>query len=273
MTLSLFSSRTLIEVRLPSASIGQEGGQAVRDYCAAPPSDHLLLILAPALDYKELRAKWVQAVERAGAVVQARAPDGRHLPAWLEGRLRQKGFQPGPGVAATLAERVEGNLLAAAQEMEKLALLYGEGPLDTEQLARAISDSARFDLFDIPDAALAGDRARMHRVLRGLQAEGTALTLVLWVVAREVRLLAGAAHAGRGGAPALEAYLRRNKVWESRRGAIRALLRRLSDRRLQSLLARCGEADRQIKGLQEGDPWLSLARICDALAGAPADFC
>jgi DNA polymerase-3 subunit delta len=163
---------------------------------------------------------------------------------------------------------VEGNLLAASQEVEKLLLLYGEGPLEADGLARAISDSSRFDLFDVPDAALAGDRARMHRVLAGLASEGTPAPLVLWVIAREVRLLAQAAFSASSGDAALEAFLTSERIWESRRGRLRAAIKRLSLPRLQSLLSRCALVDKQIKGLDSGDPWLTLAGIGDALAGS-----
>ena len=271
-SMSLFSSRKLIEVRLSSAKIGREGGAAVRDYCAHPIKDNLLLIVAPGLEYKEFKAKWVQAVERAGVLLQVRAVEGRNLVDWIAHRLRERGLQPGQGVAAMLAERVEGNLLAAAQEVEKLALLYGEGLLDVEHLSRAISDSSRFDLFGVTDAALAGDRARTHRIISGLAAEGTPEPLMLWVLAREVRLLAQAAFAARSGQAALESFFAAERIWEARRGPLRAALKRLSPIRLQVLLGRCAFVDRQIKGLEPGDPWLTFADIGDALAGAPGAF-
>lgn len=266
-TLSLFCTRKLIELRLGGARIGRDGGEAVSAYCAQPVPDNLLLIVAPELEYRELKAKWVQAVERAGVVVQVRQVEGRQLPAWIEQRLRAQGLVPGPGVAALIAERVEGNLLAAAQEVEKLSLLYGEGQLDAERLARAIADSSRYDLFDLPASALAGDRLRMHRILDGLAAEGVAPALVLWAMARELRMLAEASFAAPQGGAAFNAVLDAHRVWESRRGPVRALLKRLPLARLHALIARCALVDRQIKGLEPGDPWLGLARIGDELAG------
>jgi DNA polymerase-3 subunit delta len=266
-SMSLFSSRKLIELRLSSGKIGRDGSHAVQEYCAKPAEDNLLLIVAPALEHKELKSKWVQTVERSGVLLQVRTVHGRQLEEWIARRLRERGIAPGSGVTAMLAERVEGNLLAAAQEIEKLILLYGEGPLAADQLIRAISDSSRFDLFDIPNAALAGDRARVNRVIKGLAAEGTPEPLVLWVLARELRLLARAAFAARRSAIELEALFTSERVGQSRRGHIRDALRRLSPSLLQALLARCAEVDRQIKGLEPGDPWLSLADIGDTLAG------
>jgi DNA polymerase-3 subunit delta len=199
-------------------------------------------------------------------VLQVRPIEGKRLLAWVDQRLRENGLQPGPGVAEVIAERVEGNLLAAAQEVEKVRLLYGTGPLDAERLSRAIFDSSRFDVFDISEAALSGDRTRMQRVLNGLAAEGVAPALVLWALTREVRMLAEASFAARRGGAAFKTALDAHRVWESRREAVRGLLRRLPLGRLHDLIARCAVVDRQIKGLAHGDPWVGLARIGDELA-------
>lgn len=266
--LSLFSSRKLIELRLTAARIGRDGSEAVRNYCRKPAEDNLLLILAPDLEYKGLKAKWVQDLDRIGVILQVRQIEGPRLVAWIEQRLSERGMRPEPGVAALLSERVEGNLLAAAQEVEKLRLLYGAGDLDRDRLASAISDSARYDLFDLTDAALSGDRAKVHRIVGGLAAEGTAPVLVLWVLARELRMLAAVSHAaGRGG---VAGALRAHGVWESRQARVMSALKRLPMEQLQGLLVRCAEADRQIKGLMPGDPWHELAVIADVLAGASA---
>jgi DNA polymerase-3 subunit delta len=268
--LSLFASRRLIELRLGAAILGQEGGAAIRRYCERTTPDTCLLMIAPQLDRKDIKAKWAQAVERVGALVQVWPLEGARLVAWLDERLRAAGLQPHAGVASLLAERIEGNLLAAVQEVEKLKLLREPGPLDEAGLLAAICDNARFDLFDLTDAALGGDRARVARVLGGLAAEGTAELLVLWVLARELRLLAGAAFAqAQGRDPA--GILTEQRVPEMRHGVILRALRRLPLPRVQALLARCAEADRAIKGLSAADPWLVLHRISDGLAGGPGE--
>ncbi len=272
-TLSLFSARRLIELRVPGPRLGKEGGEAIRAYCDRPAPDTLLLILAPELEHKELSAHWVQRVEQAGAVLVVRQVSGGELVAWVEQRLRGHGLIPGPEVAALLAERVEGNLLAAAQEVDKLALLYGEGPLDRDGLLAAIGDSARFDVYALPDAVLGGDRARVHRVLTGLAAEGTAPAIVLWALAKEARMLASAAFAAPKGSAALTAALEEHRVWSSRRGLVQTALRRLRLPQLRRLVRRCAEADLQIKGLGHGDPWLTLEEIADELAGGPVRAC
>ncbi len=268
-SLSLFASRRLIELRLGAATLGQEGGAAVRRYCGRTNPDTCLLMIAPQLDRKDLKTKWVQELERVGVLVQVWPLEGGRLVAWLGERLRLAGFQPAPGVAALLAERVEGNLLAAAQEIEKLRLLRDPGPLDDAGLVAAICDNARFDLFDLTDASLAGDRSRVARVLGGLVAEGTAAPLVLWVLARELRLLAAAAYAQAQGRDPSRT-LAEQRVPEMRHAAILRAVRRLPLDRVQVLVRRCAEADRAIKGLACADPWLLLHRIADGLASGPS---
>jgi DNA polymerase-3 subunit delta len=262
--LSLFSSRRLIELRLTTPRIGREGAETVSAFCQGAHGEDLLMIVAPNLEHKELKARWVQAIDRAGTVLQVRQLEGDRLVAWIDRRLRESGLRPAAGVSALLAERVEGNLLAAAQEVEKLRLLHGAGSLSRAQLASAIADSARYDVFDLVDAALRGDRARVLRVVNGLAAEGTAPALVLWALLREIRMLAMAAHASAEGRVA--AVLDANKVWESRRGLVLDALKRLHVRRLHDLIRRCAGADREIKGLVAGDGWHTLAGIADDLA-------
>ncbi len=266
--LSLFASRRLIELRLGTPTLGQEGSAAVRRYCERTNPDTCLLMVAPLLDRKDLKAKWAEAVERVGALVQVWPLEGPRLIAWLGERLAGAGFDPAPGVAALLAERVEGNLLAAVQEVEKLRLLRDPGPLDEAGLLAAICDNARYDLFDLSDAALAGDRARVTRVIHGLEGEGTAAPLVLWVLARELRVLAAAAYAQDGGRDPAR-VLAEQRIPEGRQATVLRALRRLSLARIQALLRRCATADRAIKGLAQDDPWLLLHRIADTLAGGP----
>ncbi|MGQ9830766.1 MAG: DNA polymerase III subunit delta [Thermochromatium sp.] len=265
-SLSLFSSRRLIELRVANGKIGKEGGEAIRAYCERPRPDDLLLILAPGLDRKELQSAWAKRVEGIGAVIQVWPVKEGEWESWLTQRLRSAGFQPGAGVAALLAERSEGNLLAAVQEIEKLRLLHGPGPLELDDLLGNLADSARFDLFALTDAALNGDRARVQRVLAVLRAEGTADALVLWVLAREVRMLAEAAEAVAQRA-SLDAVYAKHRLHRVRQETIGRALRRLSPRLLHELLAQCADVDRIIKGVAPGDAWHQLAVIADRLSG------
>jgi DNA polymerase-3 subunit delta len=274
-SLSLFAQRRLIELRVASTKtgakgdgVGREGADAIRRCCEHPSDDVLLLILAPGIDWKGLKAKWVQQIERVGVVVQVREPQGRQLHQWLAERLRRAGFSPTAEAVGLLAERVEGNLLAADQEITKLGLALTPGPLDADALLAAVADSARYSVFDLADAALAGDRVRVSRVLAGLKGEGTAEPLVLWALAREVRKLAAIAFARSRQQP-LGPVLKAHQVWESRQQATLAAVERLSLPQLWDLVARCADADLAIKGRLDGDPWRLLAAIAEDLA-APA---
>jgi DNA polymerase-3 subunit delta len=263
--LSLFSSRKLIDLRIMTPRLGKEGSEAVRGYCARPCPDNLLLMVAPALERKELETQWAKAVEAAGAIVQVWPLKGRELGQWIGERLAAVGLRPQSGVAELLAERCEGNLLAAAQEIEKLRLLREPGPLALHDLLGNLADSARFDLFALTDAALAADRARTQRILQVLRAEGTASALVLWALAREIRMLAEAAAARARRAP-IAPVLARHKVPRMREPAVERALQRLAPKLLHDLLRHCAQTDLAIKGLDPQDPWHQLAWIADALA-------
>jgi len=267
--MSLFSQRKLIDLRLSSGKIGKDGSAALRAYCARPCPDNLLLVTAPGLERKELENQWVKSLDAVGALVQVWPLKGRELAQWLGQRLTAAGFVPEPGAAELLAERVEGNLMAAVQEIEKLRLLREPGPLLLEDLLGTLADSARFDLFALTDAAVAGDRARVHRVLAVLRAEGVAETLVLWVLARDLRMLAEAAGAkARNASPA--AVFAAHRVPRPRQDGVERALARLQPGLLRGLLQACARIDRAIKGLGPGDPWHGLEVIADRLAGAVA---
>ena len=264
-SLSLFAERRLLELRLPSGKPGAEGSKALQAYLAAPAADDVLLILTGKLDKENQNAKWFTAIDRAGVVVQVWPVELAHLPAWIERRMRAKGLQPTPEAAALLAARVEGNLLACAQEIEKLALLRA-GALDEQAVAAAVADSARYSVYDLVDRALAGEAAQCARVLQGLRAEGEEPVLVLWALARELRTLAqmrAALAAGKGE----DALLAEYRVWDKRKALVRAALRRHSPHACRELLRRAAAADRVIKGAARGDAWDELLQLTLGLAG------
>lgn len=264
---SLFAARRVLEVRLHPEAPGREGSEALRRYCARPAPDAIMLLAAPALSWKDLKAKWVLEIERRGVVVLVRKIEGAALIPWLERRLRARGFIPAPEVASLLAARVEGHLLAAAQEIAKLALLREPGPLGAEELLAAVSDSARFDPFALSDAALAGDRARVQRIVRGLAAEDIPPALVAWALARDLRALAALAFAQRAGqelAPIFQAH----QIWDSRRPKILAALKRHDVHSLWHLLLACAQADQIIKGRAPGDAWMTIAALAERLASS-----
>lgn len=265
-SLSLFGDRRILELRLASGRPGADGGKALADYAAHPAEDTVLLLVMPKLERDQTRSAWFKAVDQIGAVVQIWPVDAERLPGWVAQRMRQRGLAPGPGVAEMLAERSEGNLLACIQEIEKLLLLHTAGRVSAEQLAEAVADSARFDVYGLVDAALGGAASRSLRMLHGLRAEGTAETLVLWAIAREVRLLATlSAAAAQGGA--LDRLLQASRVWDKRRPLVTQALRRGSTSRWREALLLCERCDRAVKGQLAADPWQILEDLTLTVAG------
>jgi len=265
--LSLFGDKRLIELRLSSSKIGSDGSKALLAYTERPPEDTVLLIISPKLDRNQLSTKWVKALEQAGALLSVWPIERQQLPGWLEQRMKAQGLQPAPGVAAWLAERVEGNLLAAAQEVEKLLLLQSPGPIDMEQLQAAVSDSARYSVFDLADSALDGNAARCIRVLQTLKDEGTPDVLALWALTKETRLLAGLAGEVKDGRSAPQAIAARREIWDKRRPLYSKALKRQPAAGWRSLLSLCARADRAVKGKDSISPWLLLEDIALGMSG------
>lgn len=263
---SLFAPRRLLELRLGGAKVDETGGKTLQAYAQRPAADALLLISAGKLDAAAQKSAWFKALDSVGVIVRVWPVEAGQLPAWIAQRLQQGGLQPTQEAAALLAERVEGNLLAAAQEIARLQLLFGAGPLTGEQLLEVVGDNARYSVYDLADAALAGQAERTARILYGLRDEGIEPTLVAWALQREIRLLAMLAFALEQGQP-LEAELARHGVWEKRRPLARRALQRLPANACRRLLARCARVDRQIKGVAAGDCWDGLLLLSLALAG------
>jgi DNA polymerase-3 subunit delta len=262
-SLSLFASKRLIELRLKSSRPGADGAAALAAYAAAPSPDNLLLIVAPKFERGVREAAWVKAVADAGAVIEIWPVERTRLPEWLTARARARGLVLDPDAAALISDRVEGNLLAAAQEIDKLALI-ASGPVDAEAAQAAVGASARYDVFGCVDTALEGDAPRALAMLAGLRAEGTEPTLIAWALARDIRLLAHAA---------LEAAQRRPATafpgtWPKRRPLLQAALKRLGIRAAITLLLHAATADRIVKGQPQGKPWETLAQLVAMLAGA-----
>jgi len=263
---SLFAERRLIELRMGNAKPGDAGAQALAAYAARPPEDVALLITAGKLDWNTQKSRWFAALDEAGVVVAALPVEPRQLPGWIERRLRSRGLDPAPEAVALLAERVEGNLLAAAQEIEKLALLADERALSAEAVLAAVGDSARYSIYDFVDAALLGQPERVARTLGGLRDEGVEPVLVNWALHQEIRRLAMLAFA-RSQGQALESALAEQKVWEKRKPLLRQALQRLTLADCRCLLRACAGTDRTIKGAEAGSPWDALLANGLRLAG------
>lgn len=260
-SLSIFADRKLIDLRLPSGKPGQEGSKLLQSYCQNPPEDTLLLISAGKIETAAKKSQWLQAIDGIGVVVQVWPLQGKELCDWLQRRAERKGMHLDNEASRCLAMRIEGNLLAAAQEIEKLFILHGPARLGKSQIEHAVADSSRFDVFKLMDSLLSGKLNRSIRILHGLRAEATAAPVVLWAISREIRTLIQLKFAQRHGQP-LEAAYRELKIWDQRKPLFQDGLRRLNESRLQQLLADCSQTDRQIKGQLAGDAWESLVLIC-----------
>lgn len=262
-SLSLFAERRIIEVKLPSSKPGAEGGKVLARLAADPPPDTIVLVVIGNIDRDVSSAAWFKAFEQKGVVVQAWPVEIGRLPQWIQARAKRHGLELDTEGARLLAERVEGNLLAAHQEIEKLALLSGPGAVTAEAVADVVANSARYDVFQLGEAALAGDAARSLRVLEGLKSEGTELPIVLWALCRDLRALAEA----RANPGASFGYGRQG---ERRTEVVRSAARRLQRLRMAPLVEQAGRIDRLVKGLAKGDPWTEIAALVATLAGAPA---
>ncbi len=255
--LSLFGARRVLEIRLPSARPGAAGNAALLALLNLRDPDTVFLVLAPRLDREAQGADWVRAAEANGAWVQVWPVDLQRFVAWLRSRCRRLHLEASEEALELLASRTEGNLLAAQQELAKLALLAPGEALTAEAVLASVADSARFDVFRLGEAALAGETARVLRVLAGLRAEGSEATLVLWALTRALREVW---HARSGGKP---------PPWQ-RQGAALALAQRRSARLpFAALTARAARVDRTIKGRLPGDAWDELALLAAELSGTP----
>ncbi len=260
--LSLFASRRILEVRLPSGKPGDDGAQALIAYAKDPAPDMLLLVISAKLERGG--GRWAEALEQRGVLLSIWPVDIKNLPGWIGQRLKSAGLDPTLEAVALIAGRVEGNLLAAAQEVEKLLLLHGPGPVDAAAAREAVADSARYDPYALVDAALAGDPRRTAHILKGLEEEGTEPTFILWALTREIRSLTCVAWDIRGGMPLQRALA---SVWEKRRTLVQKALGRHPYQDWQKLLALAAYADRVLKGQAAGRPWDELLNLSQSLAG------
>lgn len=264
--MSLFAQRKIVEIRMANAAPGEQGADAIVELAEQPSADTLVLIITGKLDGRTQNSRWVSAVEKRGVLVQIWPIDLPRLPAWIRERLGRHKLQADTAAAALLAERVEGNLLAAHQEIEKLALLLPPGPITVETIVDAVADSARFDVLQLGEAAMRGQTARALRILDGLRGEDVEPTLVLWAVNKDLQWIARARGLMRRGQSA-ESAMNTLYVWRPRQAAMAQALGRMSGHTLRHLLLDAERVDRSIKGVVKASPWLELERLVARLAG------
>ncbi|MGZ8189816.1 MAG: DNA polymerase III subunit delta [Methylococcaceae bacterium] len=266
-SLSIFADKKIIDLRLPSGTPGTDGAKVLTAYCERPPEDTLLLVTAGKISKDVLKTRWLQALDKAGVVIQVWPLEGQDLIFWLQQRMQQRGLHAESEGIKILASRIEGNLLAAAQEIEKLYVLYGTGNLDAQQIFEVVADSSRYDVFKLMDAVLSANVSRLFKVLPVLQSEGIAAPVVLWALTREARALIKVKLALAQGQNK-ETVFKNNQIWDKRKQLVTEALARLSHSDLNKILVMSAKADRQIKGQQSGDAWETLLVICLMFASA-----
>ena len=265
-SMSLFADRKIVEIRMANAAPGEQGADAIVELAGQPSPDTLVLIITGKLDGRTQGSRWVSAVEKSGVLVQIWPIDLPRLPAWIRERLGRHKLQADAAAASLLAERVEGNLLAAHLEIEKLALLLPQGAVTAETIVDAVADSARFDVLQLGEAAMRGQTARALRILEGLRGEDVEPTLILWAVNKDLQWIARARSLMRKGQSA-ESAMNALYVWRPRQAAMGQALSRMNGHTLRNLVLDAERVDKTIKGVVKGDAWLELERLVARLAG------
>lgn len=263
--LSLFSEKTLLELRNPKAKFDDQGKALIR-YLDNPPADKILLIVTAKLTAAQQKTRWYKAIAKMGATLSIWPIAMRELPNWIATRLKQANLTADADSIRLLAELTEGNLLSAQQALEKLRLLYPTTPITVKEIATVISDNARFNIFDLTHYALRGAHKRVIRILAGLQFSGTEATLVLWSVTRELRELYAMTLELERGKSMIDVIATQ---WQSRKPLLKSALPRLRANKLSQMLQHAEQIDHVIKGIKIGNTWQELAMLCLKLSGAP----
>jgi DNA polymerase-3 subunit delta len=264
--MSLFAERKLVEIRLPSGKPGADGSKALCEYLDRASSEDVLLMVAGKIDKQSTNSKWYKALDKAGATIQVWPVDAGNLPKWLRQRVTAAGMRIDDEALQLLCERVEGNLLAAVQELEKLKLLVSDAKITAHTVTESVSDNARYNVFELADSALKGDAATSLRILHGLRGEGTEPTVTLWALTREIRTL----HEVQQDCPngqGIQQALNARRVWPNRIPLMQTALARHDTASMSVLLEQAVTVDGSIKGYAGGKPWDNLEDLVLSLCG------
>ena len=264
---SLFATRRVVELRLPTGKPGDAGAKFIANLVDKPVPDTVMVFIMPALDSRALRSRWAKSLDQAGVWLTVRAPDHAALPGWIANRTAKAGLQLDQEALDFLAARVEGNLMAAKHEIDKLVLLARSGPVTVETVRQSVGDEARFDVFRLTDAALAGDRSRAARILLNLEREGVAPQLVLWALSREIGVLIEIV-CGIAGGRSVGKAMAAAGVWRSRQSVLGKAAKSHTTGSAAALIARAAATDRIVQGARRGNAWNALMELTLALAGA-----
>jgi len=261
LTQSLFAERNLIELNLPTAKPGREGSKVIEQVITELSTDNLLIIIAGKLDKASKNTKWFKSIDQHGSVLQVWPLQGNKLYQWLQQRLQKKGLRVDQQGIKFLADSVEGNLLAAAQEIEKLYALHGAVQLSESEILSAVADNARYDVFKLGDSLLLGDLKRTVQVLNGLRGEKLASPVILWALLRDLRVLASLSFEKQSTGRS-DATFKKHRVWDSKKGIYLKAVTRGKLAQWHGLIQACAKAERVSKGAENGDEWLLIEQIC-----------
>lgn len=266
--LSLFAEKKIIELRLGSSKLNKRSSEILQQYLSNPSPDNILLIIAGKLDGGAKKSAWFKAVDKSGVIVEIWPVETAQLPNWIRQRAAQIELQLNEEAIQLLCDRIEGNLLAAKQELSKLSLLFPHQVVTADDIVDAVSDSSRYDIYGLADAALQGQPARCCKILQVLRQDGTEPPVVLWALSKELRSLASIQQAQNSG-QSFDAVCQRERIWGKRKPLARQAAQRLSGKQLNQALQHCAEVDKIVKGMATGDSWLLLTSIALILSGRP----
>ena len=267
--LSLFSEKKIIEVRIPNGKLGDKGSKAIKAYCERLPEDVLLLLVLPKIDKRNEASAWYKAISSVGDCIAVWPVGAQQLPRWIEQRLFSFGLSADADAIAILCAKVEGNLLAAVQEIEKLKLICDANIIDAGTMASSVMDSSRYNVFDLIDKALSGDSRAAVDCLSGLRSEGTSAPVLLWALANQIRTLIQLKDLTSSGR-SFENAANQARVWKNKMPLIKRAHQRLSSQQLLSALRKCAHVDKVIKGVSAGDEWNDLLDVTLKLTGVEA---
>ncbi len=253
-SLSLFADKKLIDLRLHSPKLDNEAKNALQAFVDDPGEDNLLLISSSRIEKPALSTKWFKAIESKGVVVQVWPVNAQQLPGWIAQRIKRAGLSADQDSIDIICQRVEGNLLAAAQEIDKLALLAGDRHLTREFVARAVADNSRFNIFALTDASLSGNTPKALKILNHLRAEGDDPLKILFFLTKEIRSLLRMQEKIRQGQN-INGVMQSERVWQNRMSIVGTALRNHSVESLEKLLFRARNVDQSVKGLMDLKPW------------------
>ena len=262
-SMSLFATRRIVELRLPSGKPGRQGSQALKDYLERPPEDTVLIVNAGKIDGSAKKSAWFKSIDQNGIVVQCWPVPVDRLSGWLSQRFKMRDMEADADVLSYISQHVEGNLLAADQEIEKLYLLLGPGKISYADVAEAVTSQSRYSVFELVDMLLTGNTSRVIKILAGLKAEGVVPVVVNWALAKDIRLLSQVA----ADMSSAAFILKRSGVWESRVAMFKSCLSRHRQRSFDMMLKRCAYIDAISKGMIDANAWDEIETLCVRLAG------